>query len=99
MELLDERRLRELVYGGAVLGAGGGGSIEAGMAAGSEALALGSPRLVEIDELAPTTLIATLSIVGSMGGMSGCSASSPTRICVTSTREVGEETHRRRHRQ
>lgn len=71
MELLDERRLRELVYGGAVLGAGGGGSIEAGLAAGSEALALGSPRLVEIDELAPTTLIATLSIVGSMGGMSG----------------------------
>jgi len=71
MELLDERRLRELVYGGAVLGAGGGGSIEAGLAAGSEALALGSPRLVEIDELAPTTLIATLSIIGSMGGMSG----------------------------
>ena len=71
MEFLDERRLRELVYGGAVLGAGGGGSIEAGLAAGSEALALGSPRLAGIDELAPTTLIATLSIVGSMGGMSG----------------------------
>ncbi len=71
MELLDERRLRELVYGGAVLGAGGGGSIEAGLAAGREALALGSPRLVRIDELSPTTLIATLSIVGSMGGMSG----------------------------
>jgi DUF917 family protein len=74
MELLDERRLRELVYGGAVLGAGGGGSIEAGLAAGSEALALGSPRLVGIDELAPTTLIATLSIVGSMGGMSAAQA-------------------------
>src|SRR5579863_5878360 len=71
MELLDERRLRELVYGGAVLGAGGGGSIEVGLAAGREALALGSPRLVRIDELAPTTLIATLSIVGSMGGTSG----------------------------
>jgi DUF917 family protein len=71
MELLDERRLRELVYGGAVLGAGGGGSIEAGLAAGREALALGSPRLGGIDELSPTTLIATLSIVGSMGGMSG----------------------------
>jgi DUF917 family protein len=71
MELLDERSLRELIYGGAVLGAGGGGSIEAGLAAGREALALGSPRLVRIDELAPTTLIATLSIVGSMGGMSG----------------------------
>ena len=71
MELFDERRLRELVYGGAVLGAGGGGSIKAGLAAGREALALGSPRLVQIDELSPATLIATLSIVGSMGGMSG----------------------------
>ena len=70
MELLDERRLRELVYGGAVLGAGGGGLIEAGLAAGREALAVGSPRLAQIDELSPTTLIATLSIVGSMGGMS-----------------------------
>jgi DUF917 family protein len=75
MELLDERRLRELVYGGAVLGAGGGGSIEAGLAAGRETLALGSPRLVRIDELSPTTLIATLSIVGSMGGMSGAQPS------------------------
>jgi DUF917 family protein len=74
MELLDERRLRELAYGGAVLGAGGGGSIEAGLAAGREALALGAPRLVHIDELAPTTLTATLSIVGSVGGMSGAQA-------------------------
>jgi DUF917 family protein len=75
MELLDERLLRELVYGGAVLGAGGGGSIEVGLAAGREGLALGSPRLVGIDELAPTTLLATLSIVGSMGG--GISSDQP----------------------
>lgn len=75
MEFLDERRLPELVYGGAVLGAGGGGSIEAGLAEGREALALGSPRLIRIDELSPTTLIATLSIVGSMGGMSGAQPS------------------------
>jgi uncharacterized protein len=71
MELLDERRLRELVYGGAVLGAGGGGSIAAGLAAGREALARGTPRLAHIDELPPQTLIATLSIVGSVGGMTG----------------------------
>jgi DUF917 family protein len=68
MELLNERRLLELVYGGAVLGAGGGGSIEAGLAAGREALGHGSPRLAHIEELPRETLIATLSIVGSMAG-------------------------------
>src|SRR5580698_7557646 len=68
MELLNERRLLELVYGGAVLGAGGGGSIEAGLAAGREALGHGSPRLAHIEELLRETLIATLSIVGSMAG-------------------------------
>ena len=67
MELLDERRLIELVYGGAVLGAGGGGSVEAGLAAGREALALGTPLLAQLGELAPQSLIATLGIVGSAG--------------------------------
>jgi DUF917 family protein len=71
MELLDERRLRELVYGGAVLGAGGGGSIESGLAAGREALAQGTPRLANLAELPPKTLVATLSIVGSVAGMTG----------------------------
>jgi DUF917 family protein len=33
------------------------------------------PRLIRIDELSPTSLIATLSIVGSMGGMSGAQPS------------------------
>jgi uncharacterized protein len=69
MEHLDESRLREMVYGGAVLGAGGGGSIAAGLAAGREALTLGTPRLAHIDELPPKTLITTLSVVGSVGGM------------------------------
>lgn len=67
--LLNERRLRELVYGGAVLGAGGGGSIAAGLTAGREALAHGTPRMARMEELPPNTLVATLSIVGSMAGM------------------------------
>jgi uncharacterized protein len=71
MELLGERRMRELVYGGAVLGAGGGGSIDAGLVAGREALAEGTPRLAHIGELPPKTLVATLSIVGSVDGMTG----------------------------
>jgi uncharacterized protein len=69
MEYLDESHLRELVHGGAVLGAGGGGSIEAGMAAGREALTRGTPCLIGINDIPPKTIIATLSIVGSVRGM------------------------------
>lgn len=88
MELLDERRLRELVYGGAILGAGGGGSIEAGLAAGREALAHGTPRLAHIGELPPKTLIATLSIVGSVAGMTGGQARPPHGLALRRLAEV-----------
>ena len=71
MEFLDERCLQELVYGGAVLGAGGGGSIEAGLDEGCQALAEGAPRMVRIEELSPKARIATLSVVGSVFRMTG----------------------------
>lgn len=71
MLFLNERRMRELIYGGAVLGAGGGGSIEAGLAAGRAALSRGVPRLAQIDELPSNTIIATLSVIGSVSQMSG----------------------------
>src|ERR1700730_5409940 len=87
MQLLDERRLRELVYGGAVLGAGGGGSIETGLAAGRFALTKGTPRLAQIGELPPNTLIATLSIVGSVAGMAGDHAPSEHGLAL---RRLGE---------
>jgi DUF917 family protein len=69
MEHLGETQLAEMVYGGAVLGAGGGGSIQAGMAAGRDALARGKPRLIDITQLSADTIIATLSVVGSVSGM------------------------------
>ncbi len=69
MRILNERHLRELVYGGAVLGGGGGGSIECGLAAGQEALALGTPRIVRIEELPPRALVVTLSVVGPVTGL------------------------------
>jgi DUF917 family protein len=68
-ETLTERHLQELVYGGAVLGAGGGGSIEAGLAEGRKALEEGAPRIVQIGELKPDARVATLSVVGSMSRM------------------------------
>jgi uncharacterized protein len=94
MELLNERRLRELVYGGAVLGAGGGGSIEAGLTAGREALAQGTPRLAGMEELAAETLVVTLSIVGSMAGMTGDQARPQhglalRRLAEAETRSIG----------
>ena len=59
-----------MVYGGSVLGGGGGGTIEGGLAAGRKALAQGTPHLVRLAELAPNATIATLSIVGGVTGMS-----------------------------
>jgi DUF917 family protein len=69
MELLTEQHLREMVYGGAVLGAGGGGSIRVGLTAGYDALDRGKPRLARVEELQARSLIVTLSTVGSVAGM------------------------------
>jgi uncharacterized protein len=62
--LLDEASLLEMVYGGAVLGAGGGGSIDAGLAAGRAALRAGKPTLVAIADLPDNACLVTLSSVG-----------------------------------
>jgi DUF917 family protein len=65
---LNEQYLEWLVYGGAVMGAGGGGSIQAGLEAGRQALAQGAPRLAKLAELSPRDRIVTFSTVGSVGG-------------------------------
>jgi uncharacterized protein len=71
MQVLDEQCLQEMVHGGAVLGAGGGGSISAGLAAGRDALARGDPRLVPLSKLPTDTVVVTLSMVGSVAHMAG----------------------------
>jgi DUF917 family protein len=65
--LLDESSMREMVYGGAVLGAGGGGSIQGGLAAGRKALRRGRPRLITIAELPDNACLLTFSFVGPAG--------------------------------
>ena len=65
--LLDESNLREMVYGGAVLGAGGGGSIQGGLAAGRKALQRGRPGLITIAELPDDACLLTFSFVGPAG--------------------------------
>ena len=65
---LNEQYLEWLVYGGAVMGAGGGGSIQAGLDAGYRSLALGTPRMAGLNELSPGARLVTFSAVGSVGG-------------------------------
>lgn len=57
--------LRSLVYGGAVLGCGGGGQIEDGLARGQYALSRGAVKIADIDEFDLNDTIVTVSSVGS----------------------------------
>lgn len=73
----DAPALRALVYGGAVLGGGGGGSLAAGLEAVREALKAGVPRIVSIDRIRDDAILATLSIVGSVGKSQNASFGRP----------------------
>jgi len=61
---LTESTVQALAVGGAVLGGGGGGALSEGLEVGKLALALGTPRLVELDELQPEDLVVTVAAVG-----------------------------------
>ncbi|WP_028660511.1 DUF917 family protein [Nocardioides insulae] len=52
------------VLGGAILGGGGGGLIEPGLATARHALASGAVELWSVDEFAPDVLAATVALVG-----------------------------------
>ncbi|HIE58118.1 MAG TPA: DUF917 family protein [Anaerolineales bacterium] len=64
MIALSREMVRAAAYGGALLGGGGGGSIEEGMCLGNLAVAVGRPRLVDLDELDDDALIVAVSAVG-----------------------------------
>lgn len=61
---LDEKLVEYAVYGGAVLGGGGGGWIEEGLKIGRLALEVGSPELLTVDEFDDEDLLVTVSMVG-----------------------------------
>lgn len=68
---LNESHIERLVHGGAVLGGGGGGSVEAGMEAGLSAFAAGSPRIAALDESPDQAHLITLSRIGPVGQTTG----------------------------
>jgi uncharacterized protein len=61
---LDEKAVEYAVYGGAVLGGGGGGWIEDGLQIGKLAFEIGQPELITVDELQDEDLLVTVSLVG-----------------------------------
>jgi DUF917 family protein len=61
---LDQQMVEYAVYGGAVLGGGGGGWIEEGLILGRLALEVGQPVLFTADEFAEEDLLVTVSMVG-----------------------------------
>lgn len=61
---LDKRMLEPLVLGGGLLGAGGGGTWTEGLDLLRDAIRIGRPKLVPIDDLEPSGIIVTVSGVG-----------------------------------
>ncbi|WP_342431716.1 DUF917 family protein [Neobacillus sp. FSL H8-0543] len=61
---LDKKIVEYAVYGGAILGGGGGGWIEDGLQIGRLALDIGQPKLQTVDELQEEDLLVTASLVG-----------------------------------
>ena len=61
---LDEYTVEHAVYGGAVLGGGGGGKIADGLQIGRLALEVGQPILRTAEEMKEEDLLVTVSLVG-----------------------------------
>lgn len=65
--VIDEKMMEYAVFGGAVLGGGGGGWIDEGLQIGRLALEFGQPELRTIDEFADQDTFVTVSLVGAPG--------------------------------
>ncbi|MFC7395441.1 DUF917 domain-containing protein [Scopulibacillus cellulosilyticus] len=61
---LDQETVKAAVYGGAVLGGGGGGWISEGLENGRLALELGDPKLVAAGELNDEDIVVSVALVG-----------------------------------
>lgn len=68
---ITEDMVEALAYGGVILGAGGGGSLEKGMEAARTALKAGQVQMVDIEDLADDDMVVTISGVGSPASRTG----------------------------
>lgn len=64
MSRIDEEWVEAAVLGGAILGGGGGGSPEEGRRLGRLALEIGSPNILNLEQLPDEALILTVSAIG-----------------------------------
>lgn len=60
----DAMSLQALVYGGAILGGGGGGTCQDGLDTIEIATRMGTPRIVSLEEINASAMVATVSAVG-----------------------------------
>jgi DUF917 family protein len=66
---LSTELLEYMVIGGCFFGGGGGGSIETGRAMGRQAMSIGRPHMVDLEDLPDDTLLLTVSAVGAPAGV------------------------------
>ncbi|GGA91353.1 DUF917 domain-containing protein [Ornithinibacillus halotolerans] len=62
--LLTLEDAKHAVYGGCILGGGGGGWIKDGLEKAEQAFTLGTPELITVDDLSPEDYVACVSLVG-----------------------------------
>lgn len=64
MIVINEEMVKNAALGGALLGGGGGGSLKEGEKLGEFSLAVGTPTLIDLDELRDDAILVTVSAVG-----------------------------------
>ena len=60
----DLKKVEALVYGGAILGGGGGGSLDEGLRLADLSIRLGTPTIIPLAEVDPNAWVLTVSAVG-----------------------------------
>lgn len=66
--VLKEEHMKQAVYGASILGGGGGGFIERGLARGKQAFIMGEPVMATIDEFSDNDIFVMVSTVGAVRG-------------------------------
>jgi len=88
---VTEEMVEAAALGGGVFGGGGGGAVEEGKSLGYEALSLGQPELVTLDEMPKQAILVTVSAVGAPAGGSAVNSSCYCRAVEVLSRYEGKK--------